>query len=438
MPDRDIVRRDNSTQNASSPQGVNYLLAIAINDYLHCTKLNNAVHDAEAFIEVMTSRYNFEATNVTFIKDAAATKRNIELAFVHFIKTVTPHDNFIVYFSGHGRHDKELGGNWVPVDAGKTDDDWPDYLSNDTIQSYLSKIKSFHTFLIADSCFFDSLFIDKSREKFSGDRRDNEPSRWGLTSGKKEIVSDGLPGQHSPFATALLDVLRKADQPPGVMHICDLVLEKVAANAKQTPMGSPLQVPGHQGGQLVFYFQKDEEREWRELSSSAEGCRVYLTRFPGGKYRSLAEEIIAKDQEIKAWQLAKAAGVKYALLDFERDFPNSELVRSGELNQLLDSLDEEELWKEATRSNTVSAYRAYLNRSVKKKYSLDATEAINAISEKERETLAWEQAKQLNTIAAFEAYLRDYPQGIYVVEANRVLEQIRGNLLKQQPCRSFE
>lgn len=433
MPDRDLVRRARPLQPATSPSGINYLLAIAINDYLHCTKLNNAVLDAEAFIDLMTSRYNFETSNVTFIKDTEATKKRIEQEFFRLIKTITPHDNLIVYFSGHGRHDEHFGGNWVPVDAGTTDDDWPDYLSNDTIKSYLSKIKSFHTFLIADSCFSGSLFIDKSKEKFSGDRRDTESSRWGLTSGKKEIVSDGRPGHHSPFAAALLDVLRKADQPPGVMRICDLVLEKVAANAEQTPMGSPLQVQGHQGGQMVFYFREDEEREWLQLSSSAEGCRTYLTRFPEGRYRALAEEVVAKDQAEKAWQQAKAAGVKYALLDFERDFPNSTPVLSGELNRILASMEEEELWLEATQSNTVSAYRMYLIRSVQKKHAQEATEAIKAISEKDREPMAWRQAKQLNTVTAFEAYLRDYPQGIYAAEADRELKQLLGKIVKDQP-----
>ena len=424
MADRDLVRKDRLSSPASPPRGTNYLLAIAINDYQHCTKLNNAVLDAEVFIEVMTSRYNFEAVNVTFIKDTEATKRRIEQEFFRLIKTITPQDNLIVYFSGHGRHDEHFGGNWVPVDAGTTDDDWPDYLSNDTIKSYLSKIKSFHTFLIADSCFSGSLFIDKSKEKFSGDRRDTEPSRWGLTSGKKEIVSDGRPGTHSPFATALLDVLRKADQPPGVMRICDLVLEKVAANAQQTPMGSPLQVQGHQGGQLVFYFREDEESEWLQLSSSAEGCRTYLTKYPEGKYRSLAEEIVAKYQYNKAWQQAKIAGTKYALLDFERDFPNSSPVLSGELHRQLVYIEEEELWAEACQFNTVSAYRMYLTRSVLKNHTAEASAAIKDITEKDHEYIAWEKAKQLNTQAAFETYLKDYPQGTYATRAIRILGQL--------------
>jgi len=239
--------------------------------------------------------------------------------------------------------------------------------------------------LIADSCFSGSVFIDKSKEKFSGDRRDTEPSRWGLTSGKKEIVSDGEPGKHSPFATALLDVLRKADQPPGVMRICDLVLEKVVANAHQTPMGSPLAVKGHQGGQFVFHFRADENADWKEMKDSVEGCRRYLAMYPEGKYRGVAEAVLAKAKEEEAWQIAKAANSVRALVDFERRFPESRRITSGEVNTEIAQVEEEELWQKATRFNTVTAYRDYIWRSQLHKYRKEADGAIAILLPKEDE-----------------------------------------------------
>lgn len=242
----DLSRRE------SRPKGRNFLLAIAIDEYVHCSRLNNAVADVSAFISLMERRYHFEADCITFIRNAEATKKRIELELLKLIRVVTPQDNLLIYFSGHGRYDPLFGGNWVPVDAGVSEEDWPDYLSNDLIKGYLNRIPSFHTFLIADSCFSGSLFIDKNREKFTGDRRETEASRWGLTSGKREVVSDGPPGHHSPFAAALLDVLEKAEQPPSVMYICHMVLEKVQANEMQTPMGSPRPSKGIRAGSLFF------------------------------------------------------------------------------------------------------------------------------------------------------------------------------------------
>lgn len=258
MTNKDTADSFNSSPLKTAPKGKTHLLAIAIDDYKQCSKLNNAVLDVEAFIEVMTTRYTLEPQQVILIKNTEATKKRIESAFDDLIDLVEPEDKLIIYFSGHGRHHERRGGFWVPVEAGKGDKDWPDYISNAVIRDYLSKINSFHTFLIADSCFSGALLIDKSKEKFTGDRRDTERSRWALTSGKKEIVSDGKPGAHSPFAAALLDVLRKAEEPLSVMRICDLVLEKVAANADQTPMGSPLKVEGHDAGQMVLYFREEE------------------------------------------------------------------------------------------------------------------------------------------------------------------------------------
>ncbi|AEE50007.1 SUMF1/EgtB/PvdO family nonheme iron enzyme [Haliscomenobacter hydrossis] len=421
MANRDTLTVDQLDANPPAPRGKNHLLAIAINDYAHCTPLNNAVFDVEAFIQVLLKRYHFEENHITFLKDTEASKRNIERAFDRLIDRIEPADSLIVYFSGHGRYHPRRGGFWLPVEAGQGDDDWTDYLSNSLVKEYLSKIDCFHTFLIADSCFSGALFIDKSKEKFSGDRRDTEKSRWGLTSGKKEIVSDGVPGEHSPFSTALLDVLEKADQPLGVMRICDLVLEKVAANAQQTPMGSPLLVPGHQGGQMVLYFRQDEEQDWLAMGSSVEGCKTYLRQYPNGKYQFLANQVITKDREEQAWTKAKAAGSKFALLDFERNYPDSEPVRSGQLDRLIGSMDEEELWANAQRSNTVSAYRNYLIRSIIKKYEREAAAAIEAIAQQEREPAAWAAAKQANTVKAYEQYLLDYPQGVYHTEAKKTI-----------------
>nr|HPH18930.1 caspase family protein [Haliscomenobacter sp.] len=430
MANRDTLTIDQLDANPPAPRGNNHLLAIAINDYAHCTPLNNAVFDVEAFIQLLRKRYHFEENYITFLKDKEASKRNIERAFDRLIDRIEPADNLIVYFSGHGRYHPRRGGFWLPVEAGQGDDDWTDYLSNSLVKEYLSKIDCFHTFLIADSCFSGALFIDKSKERFSGDRRDTEKSRWGLTSGKKEIVSDGVPGEHSPFSTALLDVLEKADQPLGVMRICDLVLEKVAANAQQTPMGSPLLVPGHQGGQMVLYFRQDEEQDWLAMGSSVEGCKTYLRQYPNGKYQFLANQVIMIDREEKAWTHAKAAGSKFTLLDFERNYPDSEPVRSGQLDRLIGSMDEEELWANAQRSNTVSAYRNYLIRSIIKKYEKEAAEAIGAIAQQEREPAAWAVAKQANTIKAYEQYLVDYPQGVYVNEVKQTIQSLQAEKIK--------
>ncbi|AEE54575.1 SUMF1/EgtB/PvdO family nonheme iron enzyme [Haliscomenobacter hydrossis] len=337
MAYRDLVRKDRQSSNAASPLGTNYLLAIAINEYQHCSKLSNAVKDVEAFIEVMTTRYQLEPQHVTFIKDTEATKKRIESALDDLIDLIEPQDNLIVYFSGHGRHHERRGGFWVPVEAGQGDKDWPDYLSNVLIKDYLSKIKSFHTFLIADSCFSGSLFIDRSMEKFSGERRDNDPSRWGLTSGKKEIVSDGRPGHHSPFAAALLGILKKADKPLGVVSLCDQVMEIVTANEHQTPMFSPLKVEGHQYGQYVFYFREDEAADW-QTTLQADTRQAYSNFYRKYPHSNYADEALAKLELIEEKQIWDQVpkNREAALLRFTRE--NSASPYVAEAQRLIDQL----------------------------------------------------------------------------------------------------
>lgn len=87
--------------------------------------------------------------------------------------------------------------------------------------------------------------INEQLEKYS--------SRWALTSGTNEAVSDGVPGKYTPFAEALLSILEDTNRPIGVQELSSRVLEKVAASATQTPRSEPLPVKGHKNGQFVFH-----------------------------------------------------------------------------------------------------------------------------------------------------------------------------------------
>jgi formylglycine-generating enzyme required for sulfatase activity len=301
MQNRDLVLED-KLDAPLPPQGKNYLLGIAINAYQHCTPLNNAVRDVEAFIELLCTRYNFERENVSFIKDAEATKRKIEGALDRLIDLVTPQDNLIIYFSGHGRQHPRRGGFWIPVTAGTNDDDWPDYLSNGLVKDYLGKIKSHHTFLIADACFAGTFVVEASKNVAG--RVDTQASRWVLTSGKTEIVSDGKPGGHSPFATALLHELRKAQTHLGVMELCAAVQLKVAQEAEQTPVGAQLAIPGNENGQMVLYLREDEEQVWASAlaTDSLSAYSNYYDQYPQGKYSETALDKIAECEERDEWK----------------------------------------------------------------------------------------------------------------------------------------
>lgn len=293
---------------ASKNRGINYLLAIGIDEYVDVPPLYNAVKDAKDVVEVLLNRFQFEKEHILTLYNEEATKQKIYDAARSFLKKVTPEDNFLVYFSGHGTFDKDFGlGYWIPVDAKK--DSVADYIPNSEIRTIFSAIKSRHTFLIIDSCFSGALFAAGASRNVA--RRERDPSRWGLTAGRNEIVSDGQPGENSPFASSLLYQLKNADRPIGVAELCDKVLEVVSSSANQTPRGEPLKLDGHKGGQFFFHLKMDEKGDWKKAiaTNTVAAYQLFLTQYPESSNGELAKNHIKAIQAEKLWEqieLAKA------------------------------------------------------------------------------------------------------------------------------------
>ena len=230
--------------------GNNYLFLIGINNYVHCPPLRNCVNDIAEFKNVMLTRYNYIAENIIELLNEAATQENIFIEFRNLLAKVKEADTLLIYFSGHGTYDALLDeGFWVPVEAnlGAVHQ----YMPNSSIQKILNVFKARHIFLISDSCYSGSLF-SSYRSMELAERLEKLPSRWGLTSGRNEVVMDGA-GDNSPFSESLLFQLRHAEEPLGVSQLCNRVIESVIANENQTPQGEPLRVKGHQGGQFFFH-----------------------------------------------------------------------------------------------------------------------------------------------------------------------------------------
>ena len=81
----------------------------------------------------------------------------------------------------------------------------------------------------------------------------DSPSRWALSAGRLEPVSDGSMGANSPFAKVLLKYLETENE--NILwanDICNFVVKNVAFNANQTPRGEALPGVGHMGGQFIF------------------------------------------------------------------------------------------------------------------------------------------------------------------------------------------
>ncbi len=247
-------------------RGVTHLLVIGIDKYQHCPKLYNAVRDANAFKDILIKRFQFQEEHLITLFDQEATQSRIFDALSDLVEKVEEGDNVVIYFSGHGEYEKSIDeGYWVPVEGRLSQPGT--YLSNSRIIKYLKAIRSHHTLLVVDSCFSGSLFLER---KLGGvERLESLPSRWLITSGRNEVVSDGKPGDHSPFADALLQFLEhnQQDHIP-ITAIIDHVVESTVYNASQTPRGEPIPNVGHKGGQFYFHQQAAQAVSVHSLTRS--------------------------------------------------------------------------------------------------------------------------------------------------------------------------
>lgn len=236
-----------TTVSARPQKGKNFLLVIGINQYNHWQPLHNAVKDCEDLITTLVRHYRFQPEHIIRVMDHEATRERILETLEQLQERISPEDNLLIYYAGHGYYDAQAElGYWVPVDARSSK--IPDYIRNSTIHDYVRTIDSRNTLLIADACYAGSLFA-----QYRGEIQQGAKSRWAFTSGDIEKVWDGRPGENSPFAYHLLSCLKENQRQ--VMPANDLiyqVTDRVHRQTTQSPQGSPLRQAGDKGGVFLF------------------------------------------------------------------------------------------------------------------------------------------------------------------------------------------
>lgn len=248
-PNRDLVGFSSSS---SHHRGQNHLLIIGIDRYQSVGTLRNARRDGEALRELLQAAYQFEPERTHTLYDQAASLGEIIRTFRSLIEGIPQGDNLLFYFAGHGHYDQHLKeGYLIPVDAAF--DQLDTYLPYATLQTLLRGASHLHhIFFIIDACYSGAVLV-QGRNALQR-ALESEPSRWVLASGRNEVVPDGMAGDHSPFATELLELL-STHQEHGIhsARLIDRLTENVFWNSHQTPIGEPMFGVGHKGGQFVFH-----------------------------------------------------------------------------------------------------------------------------------------------------------------------------------------
>ncbi|MDE0315379.1 MAG: caspase family protein [Candidatus Poribacteria bacterium] len=218
-----------------------YALLFGVNSYEHFDpwhKLNNPIPDAEAIRDELKSKYGFKVELVSDpSRDGVLTKIN-----EYTQKQYNKNDQLLIFFAGHGyfeeTNDAGIGylvaSDTLPPDAdrGKSS-----YISHGDLRNRIENIGCEHIFLMIDACFsgtFDPTVAQFNRGRSASRIPDNVSkkdyikqtlaykSRWYLTSGGKEYVSDGAPNQHSPFTRRILDAFRSGGGQHGILTLDDI------------------------------------------------------------------------------------------------------------------------------------------------------------------------------------------------------------------------
>ncbi|MCG8328079.1 MAG: caspase family protein [Chitinophagales bacterium] len=278
--------------------GENYLFIVGINKYNDHSlpKLNNAVLDAKKVRDILVEKYQFNSKEDRFkeLYDGDATQVNIIKSLRHFSEKLNGKDTFLIYFAGHGEYDSTIDvGYWIPSDA--ENGNIGSYISFDMISRWLKAIKSRHTFVMTDSCHSGSFFTNNRDANRVKDRLETLASRWLLTAGRNEPVPDGRPGEHSPFAKAVLYHLdHNEEERFRVSELCNHVLVSVGNNSDALPRFGALKNVGDMGGEFMFRLKEVADKVFDPIPSLPK-TDGELDR--GNNDKTIGEEPNQKDEE---------------------------------------------------------------------------------------------------------------------------------------------
>jgi hypothetical protein len=224
-------------------------LIIGINNYQEETlhTLDNPVQDAENLYSTLNTSYNFQKENITLLK--YATNAEIIVNLDELTKLLTPDDNLLIFYAGHGFWDMEAEtGYWLPSDAGI--DSKVNWFSTDKLLEYIRNISSRHTLLIVDASFSGSVF--KAR-RIAFNRRDLRVL-YGLPS-RKAITSSNLndPPEKSILTKYLVQRLNEnKDTWLTSEQLFRSIRQAVISNSQGIPQYGTILGTGDQGGDFIF------------------------------------------------------------------------------------------------------------------------------------------------------------------------------------------
>jgi tetratricopeptide (TPR) repeat protein len=208
--------------------GTSYALIFVTDEYEEWDVLSNPIYDGEALAEILEKKYGFK---VEIVRNATQ-REFLQKIKEYATKTFAPTDQLFIFGAGHGHFDASLGeGYIIAKDSKKNDDAAVSYIAQSSFCTYVDNIKCNHILVMLDICFagtFDPIVKRRgnedagiAREEFVT-RKLQYKTRMYITSAGKEYVSDGIPGQHSPFANKILEGFNSDGGKDGILTVDEI------------------------------------------------------------------------------------------------------------------------------------------------------------------------------------------------------------------------
>lgn len=249
---RGVGLKTKELRSAANFSGKQYALVVGTNNYKGegWKKLPNAINDARAVTDMLAQGYGFE---VQLLEDKPMD--SIYKAIGEYYRKLNPTDQLVLYFAGHGDMEDEFmdDGFIVCADSKSRADDPArnTYIQYVKLQKMINKIPARQILVMLDVCHGGAFnqkrsdpgktITNRNVRQFLVDQSQYTCRKF-LSSVGNEEAFDGKPGEHSPFAKLLLQVLNaKGKETNGIITLSDIfsVLQISSMNETATLKISP-------------------------------------------------------------------------------------------------------------------------------------------------------------------------------------------------------
>jgi hypothetical protein len=243
---RHILVGMDAVSNAVAIDRKDYAIFFATDKYDNWGDLVNPVFDSHTIADELKENFGFEVEVI----ENPTPEMVFEKILEYSQKTYKPQDQLMVFFAGHGHFDEAFGeGYIVATNSLSNDPSRTSYISHNRLRSIINNIPTQHTLLVMDACFggtFDpriasarALTTYESDDKEMLARKLSYKTRRYLTSGGKEYVSDGVAGEHSPFARKFMEALKSKGGDDRILTLTEVMsqMERITPTPRAGEFG---------------------------------------------------------------------------------------------------------------------------------------------------------------------------------------------------------